>query len=148
MLLKIKTTEKFKLKTKLTETKKSKISSLQVTGNLFSFQTPFTFLKSILLRQMLYLQSQWIDFNPISAGGGGWNPPPSRFSPRHSHKNQPIDSELSDFYFLLSRHNLTKNQVNNLSGGHVITLLSEALCFTTYLSLYFHQIFMFYFFFF
>ena len=30
----------------------------------------------------------------------------------------------------------------------MITLLSEALCFTTYLSLYFHRIFMFYFFFF
>ena len=43
---------------------------------------------------------------------------------------------------------MTKNQVHNLSGGHVITLLSEALCFTTYLSLYFHSIFMFYFFFF
>ena len=35
--------------------------------------------------------------NPISAGGEGWNPPPSRFFPRHSHKNQPIDSKLSDF---------------------------------------------------
>ena len=30
-------------------------------------------------------------------GGGGWNPPPSRFFPRHRHKNQPIDSKLSDF---------------------------------------------------
>ena len=29
----------------------------------------------------------------------------------------------------------------------MITVLSEALCFTTYLSLYFHRIFMFYFFF-
>ena len=38
------------------------------------------------------------DLNPISAGGGGgWNPPPSRFFPRHCHKNQPIDSKLSDF---------------------------------------------------
>ena len=90
-----------------------------------------------------------MNFNLISAGGGGgWNPPPSRFSPRHRHKNQPIDSKLSDFYFLPSKHNLTKNQVHNLSGGHVITFLSEALCFTTYLSLYFHRIFMFYFFFF
>ena len=34
---------------------------------------------------------------PISAGGGGWNPPPSRFFPRHRHKNQLIDSKL--FYF-------------------------------------------------
>ena len=36
--------------------------------------------------------------DPISAGGGGgWNPPPSRFFHRHSHKNQPMDSKLSDF---------------------------------------------------
>ena len=60
--------------------------------------------------------------NPISAGEGGWNPLPSRFFPRYRHKNQPIDSKLSDFYLLLSRHNLTKNQVHNLSGGHMITL--------------------------
>ena len=72
---------------------------------------------------------------------GGWNPPISRFLPRHRHKNQPIDSKLSDFQFFLSRHNLTKNQVHNLSGSHVITLLSEALCFITYLSLYFSQYF-------
>ena len=78
---------------------------------------------------------------------GGWNPHPSRFFPRPRHKNQLIDSKLSDFSLLLSRHKLTKNQVHSLSRGDVITLLSEALCFITYLSLYFHRIFMFYFFF-
>ena len=37
-------------------------------------------------------------FNPISAGGGrGWNPPPLQVFPRHRHKNQLIDSKLSDF---------------------------------------------------
>ena len=43
-------------------------------------------------------------------------------------------------------NNLTKNYVHSLSGGHVITLLSEALPFTTYLSLYSHKIVKFYFF--
>ena len=85
------------------------------------------------------------NFNPISAGGGGEIHPLTGFpSPRH--KYQPIDSKLSDFYISLSRHNLTENQVYNLSRGHVITLLSEALCFTTYLSLYLHRIFKVYFF--
>ena len=73
-------------------------------------------------------------------GGLKFPPPPSRFFLRHRHKNQLIDFKLSDFSLLLSRHNLSKNQVHNLSGGHIITLLSETLCFTTYLSLYFHRI--------
>ena len=93
--------------------------------------------KELLERMVMY-------FNPISAGG----PPPSRFIPRHRHKYKPIDFKCSDFQLLLPRHNLTKSKVPNLSGGHVITLLSEALCFTTYLSLYLHRIFMFYFSFF
>ena len=46
MHLKIKIEEKFKLKTKLTETKKLKMNSIQGMQNLFSFQTPFKFLKS------------------------------------------------------------------------------------------------------
>ena len=29
--------------------------------------------------------------------GGGVESTPSRFFPRHRHKNQPIDSKLSDF---------------------------------------------------
>ena len=41
---------------------------------------------------------------------------------------------------------MTENQVHNLSGGQLITHLSEALCFTTNLSLYLHRIFKFYFF--
>ena len=47
--LKIEIKEKFRLKTKLIKIKdkKLKISSIQVMQNLFSFQTPFTFLKSI-----------------------------------------------------------------------------------------------------
>ena len=41
----------------------------------------------------------WGSLNPISAGGGGWNPPPSRFFPCHRHKYQPIDSKLLTFKF-------------------------------------------------
>ena len=39
-----------------------------------------------------YLKNLLTLFQP-----GGWNPPPSRFFPRHRHKNQSIDSKLSDF---------------------------------------------------
>ena len=73
---------------------------------------------------------------------------PSRLFPCHRHKYQPIDSKPVDVYILLSRHSLAKNKVHNFSWGHAITLLSEALHFTTYLSLYLHRIFKFYFFFF
>ena len=43
----IKIKEKFKLKTKLTEKKILKVNSMQLMQNLFSFQAPFKFLKSI-----------------------------------------------------------------------------------------------------
>ena len=69
-----------------------------------------------------------VKLNPISAGGRGrvkstlW-----RFFLRYRSKCQLMDFKLLHFYISLSRHNLTKNEVNSLSGGHVITLSSEAL---------------------
>ena len=84
--------------------------------------------------------------NPISVGG--WNPPPPGFSLAIATNINRSTSNFLTFKFLLLRHNLTENQVYNLTGGQVITLLSEALCFTTYLSLYLHRIFRVYFFFF
>ena len=85
-------------------------------------------------------------FNPISAGGGeGVESTPSSFFLCHPHKDLLIDSKLSEFQSLLLRHNPTRNQVHNLSGGHVITLLMDALCFNIYLSLCLPRIFKFYF---
>ena len=67
---------------------------------------------------------------------------PLRLLSRHRHQYQLIDLNFLNFKL---RHNLTKNQVNNFQGV-TWSLLSEALCFTTNLSLYLHRIFKFYFF--
>ena len=81
------------------------------------------------LDQFTVILDQIATFNPISAGrgGGGWNP--------------PLEVSLA---IAPSRNNLKISQLHSLSGGHVITLLSEALCFTTYISLYLHRIVKFY----
>ena len=86
--------------------------------------------------------------NPISAGGGGGIHPPPGFSLAIATKINRSTPNFLTFNFYYRDIIWPENQVNNLSGGLVITLLSEALCFTTYLSLYFHRIFMFYLFFF
>ena len=86
-------------------------------------------------------------FQPGGGGGGVESDPLKVFLTIAININRSTPDFLT-FKFLLSRNNSSKNQVHNLSGDHMITLLLEALCFTTYLSLYLHRIFKFYFFFF
>ena len=86
-----------------------------------------------------------LTLNPISAAGW-WNPPFLQVflspSPQIS-----IDQLQTLWLFVLSRHNLTKIKFI-ICQRITWSLLSKALCFTTYLSLYLHRIFKFYFFFF
>ena len=54
-------------------------------------------LKSHAKSYRIELQDNLNPLTLFQLGGGGRNPPLSRFFPRHRHKNQPIDSNLSVF---------------------------------------------------